>query len=69
MQHCVGVVTRDSPGDHDGDGRTDIACWNPVSGTWNVRFADETTTSQQWGSSAVGDIPLPAPPAYIRSQF
>jgi len=32
------------PGDYDGDGKTDIAYWNPVPGTWNVRFANATTT-------------------------
>jgi hypothetical protein len=57
------------PGDYDGDGRTDTAYWNPVPGIWNVRFANGTTTSRQWGTSTVGDIPLPAPPAYIRSHF
>jgi len=65
----AGQVDIPVPGDYDGDGKTDPAYWNPVSGTWNVRFADNTTTSQQWGSSAVGDIPLPAPPAYILSHF
>jgi len=57
------------PGDYDGDGRTDTAYWNPIPGIWNVRFANGTTTSQQWGQQSVGDIPLPAPPAYIRSHF
>jgi hypothetical protein len=57
------------PGDYDGDGRTETAYWNPVNGTWNVRFANGSTISQQWGSSAVGDIPLPTPLAYIRSHF
>jgi putative transposon-encoded protein len=57
------------PGDYDGDGRTDTAYWSPVTGNWNVRFANGSTTSEHWGSSTVGDIPLPAPLPYIRSHF
>jgi hypothetical protein len=58
------------PGDYDGDGKTDTAYWNPVTGTWNIKLSSTgATVSRQWGSSADVDIPVPTPAAYITSHF
>ena len=53
------------PADYDGDGKTDLAVWRPiqdgVEGTWFIRrSSDGSAAAQQWGSSALRDVPLPA---------
>lgn len=50
-------------GDLDGDGKDDIVCWRPGTGTWSwltssSGFAPASAQSKQWGSTATGDIPL-----------
>ena len=47
-----------SPGDYDGDGRTDAAVFRPGTGTWYVRSASTGAGgSRQWGTA--GDVPVP----------
>ncbi len=54
--------------DYDGDGRADIAVWRPGDpadpleevGVWYIiRSSDGATVTQQWGSSALADVPVP----------
>jgi hypothetical protein len=46
-------------GDYNGDGKDDIAAWDPASGVWSVITVGFAIlrTEQQWG--AFGDIPVP----------
>jgi hypothetical protein len=50
-----------TPGDYDGDGKTDFATYHlaPSGGTWIVASSQSGATGElQWGS--VTDIPVPA---------
>jgi hypothetical protein len=48
--------------DFDGNGRPDIATWNPASGGWTIvdGFGDnvQAATRSYWGSGSLGDIPV-----------
>jgi hypothetical protein len=50
------------PFDFNGDGKTDIALWNPQSGVWSIgNGADGTIAARyEWGRSDLGDSPVPA---------
>lgn len=47
------------PEDYNGDGKTDVAAWNPADGFWNVITVGFAILriNQQWG--VFGDIPVP----------
>ena len=46
--------------DADGDGKADFGVWRTQTGYWYVlRSADSGVTAAQWGSQALGDIPVP----------
>jgi hypothetical protein len=47
--------------DFDGDGRSDVAFWQPVPGNWVVLQSSTNTTSTRpnWGSSTLGDKIVP----------
>jgi hypothetical protein len=50
-------------GDIDGDGRADLAMWRPETATWywltsSSGYAYSAAGSTQWGSAALGDVPL-----------
>jgi len=48
-----------SPGDYDGDGKSDFAVFRPTEGIWFImQSSNGITRTQFWGSS--GDVPLPA---------
>ena len=57
---AVAVPNASKPGDFDGDGQTDLATWQPISGNWVVaNSSNSTQTTQQWGSQTIGDKIVP----------
>jgi Concanavalin A-like lectin/glucanases superfamily/Putative Ig domain/FG-GAP-like repeat/FG-GAP repeat len=52
---------RRTPYDFDGDGKTDVASWNPSTHHWLIRnSADGATRTQlDWGNGSLGDIAVP----------
>jgi thermitase len=48
--------------DFSGDGKTEVAIWNPSSGVWSIGNGADGVPNQQtsWGSSNLGDIAVPA---------
>jgi uncharacterized repeat protein (TIGR03803 family) len=50
-------------GDYDGDGRIDVATWQPSSGTWRIRQSSNgQTQTPAWGNGMwpYEDVPVPA---------
>jgi hypothetical protein len=48
---------RKSDGDFDGDGRSDVSVFRPLTGQWHIlRSSTQTGTASTWGGG--GDIPL-----------
>ena len=45
--------------DYNGDGKDEIALYNPNTGEWNIRYANGTLEKKSWGSPGFQDIPTP----------
>jgi hypothetical protein len=46
--------------DFDGDGKADVATWNPGTGNWKIQQSSTSTLQTfPWGSGALGDILTP----------
>ena len=46
--------------DFDGDGKSELAVWQPSTGNWNIKFPNGSTATEQLGSAQTGDTPMPA---------
>jgi hypothetical protein len=50
--------------DFDGDGKTDLVLWRPLTGTWYIRYSSNGydpngAVSYEWGNGVTfGDIPV-----------
>jgi hypothetical protein len=54
------AVTAPTRSDYDGDGKADIAAYQPGNGDWHVlNSGSGSTTDSTWRWGAVGDIPTP----------
>jgi len=52
-----------TPGDYDGDGRTDFGVWRPINGYWYTAPISESNPAQNFNAISFGingDVPQPA---------